>query len=76
VMKALLMNELHENGEISETSKSCEELLSDALQDDELPEFIEEVASMQRRIVHQDDHMTVLDSRIDGQWQRCDPSFQ
>jgi hypothetical protein len=76
VVKALIMNELHASGEISETYKDCEELLSCSLEDSELQETIDEVASTQRRVVHQDEHMTVLDSRIDGQWQRCGILFQ
>lgn len=65
------MNELHANGEIPETAEHCEELLSSALQGSELQETIDEVASTQRRVVHEDDHIIVLDSRIDDQWQRC-----
>lgn len=70
VVKALIMNELHESGELPEIATRCEELLSSALETRQLQETIDEVAGTQRIVVQQDDHITVLDSRIGEQWQR------
>ena len=71
VVKALIMNELHASGDMPEAAQECEELLSAALEEGELRDTIQDVANAQRRVVHDDGHLLVLDSRIGEHWQRC-----
>lgn len=66
------MNEIHAAGEYPETSQNCEKMLGAALEETELRGIVDELSRAQRMVVHSDDHITVLDSRFDNHWQRCE----
>jgi hypothetical protein len=72
IVKALLMNETQANEEVGATGAELAVLLEDALDSSDLEDAAQSYSEETREVVFSDGRIDVVDSCVDGQWQRCD----
>jgi hypothetical protein len=70
VVKAALLTDVHDSGDVDATAPELESLLGDTLDTAAWEEAAQAFSHSGREVVHSNGSLEVVDSLIDGQWQR------